>query len=196
MKENKSFCVLPFIHLATHPIGTITPCCITDMDGDVSSAIDGDKKLFLGTDSLSDIANSERFTKVRSQMLKGEYPKMCKICQHHDENDIYSKRKESNEKFKHLIDGAVLNTKESGELVNVNYKYIELRLGSVCNLKCITCNPFSSNRWNEDVKIFKGTEFEKQYFKNDDKTVQEVSEHILNSREETIKESIRRKKDK
>ena len=88
MKENKSFCVLPFIHLATHPIGTITPCCITDMDGDVSSAIDGDKKLFLGTDSLSDIANSERFTKVRSQMLKGEYPKMCKICQHHDENDI------------------------------------------------------------------------------------------------------------
>ena len=34
------------------------------------------------------------------------------------------------------------------------------------------------------------------YFKNDDKTAQEVSEHILNSREETIKESIRRKKDK
>jgi hypothetical protein len=34
------------------------------------------------------------------------------------------------------------------------------------------------------------------YFKNDDKTVQEVSQHILNSREETIKESIRRKKDK
>lgn len=34
------------------------------------------------------------------------------------------------------------------------------------------------------------------YFKNDDKTIQEVSDHILNSREETIKESIRRKKDK
>lgn len=170
MEENKSFCVLPFIHLATHPIGTITPCCIADMTDDISSATDGDKKLFLGTDSLSDIANSEKFTKMRSQMLKGEYPKMCKICQHHDENDIYSKRKESNEKFKHLIDDAVLNTKENGELTNVNYKYIELRLGSVCNLKCITCNPFSSNRWNEDVKIFKGTEFEKQYFKNDDKT--------------------------
>lgn len=64
----------------------------------------------------------------------------------------------------------VLNTKENGDLVNVNYKYIELRLGTVWNLKCITCNPFSSNRWNEDVKIFKGTEFEKQYFKNNDKT--------------------------
>ena len=34
------------------------------------------------------------------------------------------------------------------------------------------------------------------YFKNDSKLVQEVSDHILNSREETIKESIRRKKEK
>ncbi len=170
MEEKKGFCVLPFIHLATHPIGTVTPCCITEMKDDVSSAIDGDRKLFLETDPLTDIANSERFSSMRSQMLKGEYPKVCRICQHHDENGIYSKRRESNEKFKHLIDDAVLNTKENGDLINVNYKYIELRLGTVCNLKCITCNPFSSNRWNEDVKIFKGTEFEKQYFKNNDKT--------------------------
>ena len=41
------------------------------MTDDISSATDGDKKLFLGTDSLSDIANSEKFTKMRSQMLKG-----------------------------------------------------------------------------------------------------------------------------
>ena len=34
------------------------------------------------------------------------------------------------------------------------------------------------------------------YFKNDSKLVQEVSDHILNSREETIKESISRKKEK
>ncbi len=36
--ESKSFCVLPFIHLATHPIGTVTPCCITDMENDMSTA--------------------------------------------------------------------------------------------------------------------------------------------------------------
>jgi hypothetical protein len=34
------------------------------------------------------------------------------------------------------------------------------------------------------------------YFKDDTEMVQELSQHILNSREETIKESIRRKKDK
>jgi hypothetical protein len=77
---------------------------------------------------------------------------------------------ESNLKFKHLIDHAYANTNEDGSLKELDYRYIELRLGTVCNLKCVTCNPFSSNRWNEDVKVFKGTEFEKSYFKLDIKT--------------------------
>ena len=34
------------------------------------------------------------------------------------------------------------------------------------------------------------------YFKNDSKIAQDLSEHIMNSREETVKEIIRRKKDK
>ena len=34
------------------------------------------------------------------------------------------------------------------------------------------------------------------YFKNDDQIAQEVSEHILNSRQEVVKEFIRRKKGK
>ena len=34
------------------------------------------------------------------------------------------------------------------------------------------------------------------YFKDNDKMALDLSEHILNSREETVKESIRRKKDK
>jgi hypothetical protein len=77
---------------------------------------------------------------------------------------------ESNLKFKHLIDHAYANTNEDGSLKELDYRYIELRLGTVCNLKCVTCNPFSSNRWNQDVSVFKGTEFEKNYFKCDIRT--------------------------
>ena len=38
MRNQRSFCTLPWIHLATHPIGTVTPCCITDMKDGVSTA--------------------------------------------------------------------------------------------------------------------------------------------------------------
>jgi hypothetical protein len=168
--DGKPFCILPFIHLATHPIGTVTPCCITDMENDVSTAKKDGLNMFLNKDELIDITNSENFNKIRKEMINGEFPSVCKTCYFYEKEMVYSKRMESNSKFKHLIKDAHKNTNEDGSLKELNYKYIELRLGTVCNLKCVTCNPFSSNRWNEDVNIFKNTEFESSYFKCDIRT--------------------------
>ena len=169
--RKKSFCVLPWIHLATHPIGTVTPCCVTDMTNGVSTAAnDEGRHLFLSKDSLEDISNSTKFNQIRKQMLDGEFPSVCKKCYKYDKNGVHSKRMESNLKFAHLIDECFKNVNEDGSLKQVNYKYVELRLGTVCNLKCVTCNPFSSNRWNQDLPAFKGTEFERDYFRNDIKT--------------------------
>lgn len=168
--KGKSFCVLPFIHLATHPIGTVTPCCITDMENDVSTAKKDGLNMFLNKDDLMDIANSDNFKTIRKKMINGEFPSECKTCYFYEKESVYSKRMESNSKFEHLIDEIHQNINEDGSLKKLNYKYIELRLGTVCNLKCVTCNPFSSNRWNEDVGIFKDTEFESNYFKCDIRT--------------------------
>lgn len=166
MEKNNSFCVLPFIHLGTHPVGIVTPCCITDMENGASTARKNGEDLFLNKNTLEEITNSDLFKEVRSQMLKNEFPSVCKTCYKYDQNNVESKRIESNRSFRHLIDGCVENTNPDGSLKNIDYRYIELRLGTVCNLKCITCNPFSSNRWNEDVSIFENTEFEKNYLKN------------------------------
>jgi organic radical activating enzyme len=168
--DGKPFCILPFIHLATHPIGTVTPCCITDMTDDMSTAKRNNFNLFLDKDKLDDISNSENFKNVRKQMLSGEFPSECKTCYFYEKNNVYSKRMESNLKFKHLFEHSLSNTNADGTLKKLDYRYIELRLGAVCNLKCVTCNPFSSNRWNEDVSVFKNTEFEKNYFKCDIRT--------------------------
>jgi organic radical activating enzyme len=168
--DGKPFCILPFIHLATHPIGTVTPCCITDMTDDMSTAKRNNFNLFLDKDKLDDISNSENFKNVRKQMLSGEFPSECKTCYFYEKNNVYSKRMESNLKFKHLFEHSLSNTNADGTLKKLDYRYIELRLGTVCNLKCVTCNPFSSNRWNEDVSVFKNTEFEKNYFKCDIRT--------------------------
>jgi hypothetical protein len=169
--RKKSFCVLPFTHLATHPIGTVTPCCVTDMTDSVSTAADENgHHLFLSKDPLDNIANSDKFNEIRKQMVNGEFPSVCSKCYKYDLNGVHSKRMESNLKFSHLIDECFKNVNEDGSLKKVDYKYVELRLGTVCNLKCVTCNPFSSNRWNQDLAVFKGTEFEKDYFKNEIKT--------------------------
>lgn len=171
--DSKSFCVLPWIHLATHPIGTVTPCCITDMTDGVSTAAKedyDDHHLFLSKDSLDSITNSKRFRNLRKQMMDGEYPSVCQKCYKYEAGGVGSKRTESNRVFEKYIEQCLPNTNTDGSLKDVNYNYVELRLGTVCNLKCVTCNPFSSNRWHQDLHVFKGTEFEKEYFRNDIKT--------------------------
>ena len=168
---NNAFCTLPFIHLATHPIGTVTPCCITDMKDGASTAKKADGiNLFLNNDKLEDITNSNLFNDIRKQMISNEYPNVCKACYKYENDGVTSRRIQSNSQFKNIIDASYANTNEDGSLKKLDYRYIELRLGTICNLKCITCNPFSSNKWNEDVSIFKGTEFELDYFKNEVKT--------------------------
>jgi|TARA_B100000085_G_scaffold264178_1_gene270869 hypothetical protein len=168
-----SFCVLPWIHLATHPIGTVTPCCVTEMKNSASTAAseeNEEKHLFLSKDSLESIANSKRFKSVRKQMMNGKKPAVCQKCFKYEEQGVGSKRQESNTLYKHFIDDCLPNTNPDGSLKNVNYKYVELRLGTVCNLKCTTCNPFSSNRWNQDLKGLENSEFKNDYFKVDIRT--------------------------
>lgn len=165
MEPNKSFCTLPWIHLATHPVGIVTPCCITDMENGASTARKNGEELFLNRNTLEEITNSELFNQVRLQMINNEFPSVCKTCYKYDQDNFKSRRVESNDSFKHLIESCFKNTNSDGSLKTIDYRYIELRLGTVCNLKCITCNPFSSNRWNEDVNVFENTEFEKNYLK-------------------------------
>lgn len=167
---NTSFCTLPWIHLATHPSGTVSPCCITDMENGVSMAKKDGQNLLLKESSLEEITNSESFNKLRLDMMENKFPSVCKTCYKNDSNGVKSRRSESNEVYNHLIDSCFTNTNPDGSLKIIDYRYVELRLGTVCNLKCITCNPFSSNKWNEDVSIFKNTEFESNYFKNNVKT--------------------------
>ena len=168
--DGKSFCTLPFIHLATHPIGTVTPCCITDMTNDVSTAKTDGEKMFLGKNSFEEISNSGTFKELRRQMLNNEFPEVCRNCYFYEKNKVYSKRIESNFKFSHLIEDCFKRTLPDGTLTKINYKYVELRLGTICNLKCVTCNPFSSSKWNEDVKAFEGSLFQGDYYQNDIKT--------------------------
>lgn len=170
-KNNTStFCVLPWIHLATHPIGVVTPCCVSDMENGASNALkpNGDKYI-LSQDSLEEITNSDTFKKIRKDMIAGKEPAVCKNCYFYEKHNVWSKRKETNQQYQDLIESCFSNTKEDGSLHKIDYRYIELRLGTVCNLKCTTCNASSSSKWNEDVPAFYHTKFRSTYPHNFDK---------------------------
>jgi hypothetical protein len=62
MDIKKSFCVLPFNHLATHPDGKVTPCCESKLYAKE------DRELFLGIDSIEKVRNHSQFKQLRSDI--------------------------------------------------------------------------------------------------------------------------------
>lgn len=139
-------CSLPFTHLATHPHGGVTLCCISDHTNAASSARTDGRILNLNTDSIDDVMNSDYFKQVRIQMKNEIEPEACKRCYEEERKGIKSKRIEENDRYlessQHIID----SMKDDGT-IDVDFKFLELRLGNICNLRCRTCNPASSTKW-------------------------------------------------
>lgn len=145
-----TFCVLPWIHLATHPNGGASLCCRSNHTHSVSWAKkkNSESLVLLDTDSIADIMNSDKFIQVRDAMLKGEQPIECEGCWRDESTGIKSKREYENERWGHLIPTLDL----TATLSEVKLVYVELRLGNVCNNACLTCNSYSSSRWYPDEK--------------------------------------------
>ena len=142
---NQTLCSLPFLHLATHPHGGVTLCCVSDFTNSMNSAREHTegRTLNLNNNSIYDIVNCDYFKEVRLQMLAGKKPAACLRCYKEEEAGVRSKRIEENERFEFDMELARAITSDTGE-IPVNFKFVELRLGNLCNIKCRTCNPASS----------------------------------------------------
>ena len=136
-----TFCPLPWTHLATHPEGKSTLCCVSDHKNNMSAARTHGKVLnFNDGKKVIEIMNSDYYVKVRQQMKEGIKPGACLRCYVEEESLITSKRELELARFgRDFID--------NNGVIEPNLKFIELRLGNLCNVRCRTCNPASSSQW-------------------------------------------------
>jgi hypothetical protein len=156
-----TFCPLPWMHLATHPEGKCSLCCISDHTNNMSVARTNGQKLNLNKHTVHEIVNSDYFIQTRNEMRSGIKPQACLRCYNEEESNIQSKRLLELSRFgKDYID--------NNGIIQPNLKFIELRLGNLCNSKCRTCNPASSTQWiNEYNKLQSELKFVTMY----DKTI-------------------------
>jgi sulfatase maturation enzyme AslB (radical SAM superfamily) len=162
--SNKSFCILPFNHLATHPDGRVTPCCESKL-----WSSNGNENLQLGISTLQEIRNSKNFKSLRDDMLNGRLNDSCNFCYDREAAGLDSKR--TRENSKHNVDYNDIDKYKSLPLES-----IELRLGNICNAKCVICHPFASSKWNEDItdeiqaidKDYKKATLDNTWFRDND----------------------------
>lgn len=154
-----TFCALPWIHVATRPNGDARLCCGSNasqatngiMDAGLVKKENGEPANF-GTDTLLSAFNNEYMKDVRRTMIDEKIPLSCSKCFEEETNGIMSKRvwesyywDNQGIDLKQLIE----ETTVDGEVPPV-IRYLDLRLGHTCNLKCVMCTPHDSSKWTQD----------------------------------------------
>jgi MoaA/NifB/PqqE/SkfB family radical SAM enzyme len=159
--KSSTFCVLPWIHLATRPNGDVRVCCTANASGagttdekEVGLVTKDGIRMNLREHSLEEIWNSDFMKTTRVQMLNNEIPKSCTKCFQEEAAGIVSKRQWETETWKNRleIDQIVDQTTEDG-VIPFNIPYFDLRLGNTCQLKCVMCSPHDSSSWIKEWTI-------------------------------------------
>ena len=159
LTNSRTFCALPWIHVATRPNGDARLCCGSNASQATKGVLDaglvkkenGEPANF-GTDTLTSAINNEYMRDVRNTMLEGKIPLSCAKCFEEETNGIVSKRvwelyywDQEGLDFSEIVK----ETHEDGTIPPI-IRYLDLRLGHTCNLKCVMCTPHDSSRWTQD----------------------------------------------
>lgn len=129
-------CILPWISIETTPHGNVRPCCLYTQElPDIN----------LNTHTLQDAFDSKHMQNLRQEFDDGKKPTGCERCWMEEDAGKKSKREYMLEKFKaETFDQPVL-------------KFLDLKLGNICNLKCRICGSWSSSKWaQEELDYEKG----------------------------------------
>lgn len=145
MNKSPTFCILPWIHAATHTDGAAILCCVSKTSN-----------LNLNKHSWKDVWNSEHFKSARVSMLAGEQFRACESCwkeesagikSHRQYENAHWERELGNDHIEKLIEGTNEDGSVSHDLITVDF-----RLGNTCNLQCIMCRPTDSSKWVKHAK--------------------------------------------
>lgn len=162
IKISPTFCVLPWIHLSSRPDGKMRTCCtsnassVQDPDSTKKSGggevgvLKNDKgeSVNFNTTSLADAWNSSYMRNVRKMMLRGEKPESCIKCYKEEDAGHLSKRNWETEYWssRYDLEEMVSETADDGA-IPPKIRYIDLRMGSKCQLACVMCSPHDSTGW-------------------------------------------------
>jgi MoaA/NifB/PqqE/SkfB family radical SAM enzyme len=175
---SKTFCILPFIHLETRSDSFVAPCCMSQE----FYKKDNGEYFSLSKDTLSDVWNSTSIRNLRTALLEGKKPSACTACWKEEEFGKESKRIRENKRWNVNYETFVPE-RINPEITTCQIKFLDLKLGNTCNLKCRICSPGSSSNWVKEHKDIYGSDVVSDIAKKvnaDRKQVMQWPEHNEN----------------
>jgi radical SAM protein with 4Fe4S-binding SPASM domain len=147
LKDSRTFCIYPWIHLHAYPTGEAYPCCHAEMGvGQVGNC---------RSNTLEEIWNSPKQKQLRVDMLSETPNPTCGRCYEQEESGFFSGRKSANKHHGHHVD-RVGNTDSTGHTDQFSMTYWDLRFSNLCNLSCRSCGHIFSSSWYKDQSELAG----------------------------------------
>ena len=134
LKDSKTFCIYPWIHLHAYPTGEAYPCCHAEMGvGQVGNC---------RTNTLEEIWRDQPMAQLRKDMLSETPNAACGRCYEQEASGFFSGRKSANKHHGHHVKKLESNPFEM--------TYWDIRFSNLCNLKCRSCGHIFSSQWYQD----------------------------------------------
>ena len=130
-----NICPLPWTSLEVGVNGGASPCCLYK-GGQVPNT-----KVY-NTD-LRQIQKSKHMEDLREKFRNGERPDGCSNCWAEEDAGKTSKRMNSLYKMKNSLQNWTPDSEPT-------LKFIDFKLGNICNLKCRICGSWSSSKWAQE----------------------------------------------
>src|SRR5678816_154118 len=136
----KTFCILPWVHMTLFPEGSVKLCCKAADDVHEHGEL-----LTLQSQGRDAIWNSQYMRDTRRRMVEGKGVKACANCYHLEKTMGQSYRTYQNARWKSVLgpkfDSLVEDSKLHDLAVSEPPVFYQLMPGNLCNLKCRMCSP-------------------------------------------------------
>lgn len=155
MQNQSTFCILPFAHLNSTNDGNFKVCCVSE---EIEILDKNNTPYNMRTHSIDEVWNSDFYKKLRKDLINGKKNPVCKQCWKLEETGSYSRRQKSLQEFKSFFDQydpLIQEAIDNDYILFENPIDLSLKIGNLCNLKCIMCFPGSSSLHQKELETMK-----------------------------------------
>ena len=146
LRDSKTFCIYPWIHLHAYPTGEAYPCCHAEMGvGQVGNC---------RKNTLAEIWQDQPMSQLRKDMLSETANAACGRCYEQEASGFFSGRKSANKHHGHHVKKLESNPFEM--------TYWDIRFSNLCNLKCRSCGHIFSSQWYQDQAKLAGGDWKER----------------------------------
>ena len=135
-----TFCLAPWTHATVNNDASMVPCCASTAKSNITY------------ENYATWWNGDDMRSLRKDLSSGHKNKNCNLCWMMEESGKESLRLSYNNLFKKYANYQEIKNADNNNYVSSEPVTWDLRLGNLCNLKCVMCDATFSDKIADEIK--------------------------------------------